>query len=563
MDEFREVERVNYNALVNDGGRPCYPIARLEDVSENPKEYRAMLRPWQEAPDTSWPKWKVFDRQLGRWEDFRTWQLVNRDIYDPDSAYIAFVEMWKRRMAAEGDRGNTEELAAIEADPLRLMSVWKHFERERKRDYPHLWWLEKPKPTGTVEGDTKELGTSDADRYFRVYVEQVKRRLAQHGFTRTFQLEEDPKRQDKLTTWVEYLNYEYSWYDRYERSVKRLQPQHDEDWTKLVESGVLRPSETEEYRLTGESAFQRHSEWSAAKRALESAKEAANAALAETEKAKHRRSSLSTEERKRRLAAALSRVDPAKESWEVTKRRADLIREFIVGIRDYRVAKDDVYRQGVLLQWILEQVPLVEAELSEDNELESEPSLASAPSLRVAQQASLPRPAKDTSRKTRSGRIAKNAAQSRRGTRFRHSEPTRAEALPLHRRRGPSKPDVLGDIGHNTRTAPQPRKRQRKTYKKERASRRLAGDLPEFAGLPVRSEAPPLYEPSLQQAPDADKTSSSVPRSSRLSKKPTVIKGAKSQGISKFKQDEARARRIRPSAARTTICFCTGQDGGR
>lgn len=246
----------------------------------------------------------------------------------------------------------------------------------------------------------------------------------------------------------------------------------------LVDSGVLRPSETEEYLLTDESAFQRHSQWSAARRVLESTKEAAKAALTETEKAKHGRSSLSTEERKRRLAAALSRVDPAKESWEVTKRRADLIREFIVGIRDYRIAKDDVYRQGVLLQWILEQVPLVEPELSQDNELESEPSLASAPSLRIAQQASLPRPAKDTSRKTRSGRITKNAAQSRRGTRFRYSEPTRAEeALPPHRRRGPSKPDVLGDIGHNTRIAPQPRKRQRNTYKKERASRRLAGGL--------------------------------------------------------------------------------------
>lgn len=547
MDEFREIERGHYNALVNDGGRPCYPIALLQDVSENPKEYRTMLRPWQESPDTSWPSWEVFGRQLQRWEDFRAWQLVNRDIYDPDNAYVAFVEKWKRMRVAEGDKGDSEELAALEADPLHLMSLWKDGERERKRDYPHLWWVEKPRPTGEGKGDTKELATRDADHYFRVYVEQVKRRLAQHGFTRTFQLEADPKRQDKLTTWIEYLNYEYSWYDRYARSVKRLQPQHDEDWEKLVDSGALRPSETEEYLLTDESAFQRHSEWSVARRALKSAKEAANAALAETEKAKHGRSSLSTEERKRRLAAALSRVNTAKESWEVTKRRADLIREFIVGIRDYRVAKDDVYRQGVLLQWILEQVPLVEAELSEVNELESEPSLASASSLCVAQQASLPRPAKDTSRKTRSGRIAKNAAQTRRGNRFRHSEPTRAEALPLHRRRGPSKPDVLGDIGHNTRTAPQPRKRQRKTYEKERASRRLAGDLPEFAGLPVRGEAPPLYEPSLQQASDADKTSSSVPRSSRLSKKPTVIKGAKPQGISKSRQDEARARRIRPS----------------
>ncbi|KAK0655338.1 hypothetical protein B0T16DRAFT_396726, partial [Cercophora newfieldiana] len=148
---------------------------------------------------------KLFGRQLQRWEDFRVWQLVNRDIYDPDSAYIAFVEKWKRMRVAEGDKGDTEELAALEADPLHLMSLWKDGERERKRDYPHLWWVEKPKLRGEDKGDTKELATRDADHHFRVCAEQVKRRLAQHGFTRTFQLEKDPRRQDKLTTWIEYL----------------------------------------------------------------------------------------------------------------------------------------------------------------------------------------------------------------------------------------------------------------------------------------------------------------------------------------------------------------------
>jgi hypothetical protein len=80
---------------------------------------------------------------------------------------------------------------------------------------------------------------------FPEYVEEFKRRLPQHGFTRTFQLDEDPKQQDKLTAWIEYLNFEYSWYDRYTRSFKRLQPEYDEAWQKLVDSGVLRPGETD------------------------------------------------------------------------------------------------------------------------------------------------------------------------------------------------------------------------------------------------------------------------------------------------------------------------------
>lgn len=140
-----------------------------------------MLRPWQDSPDTSWPKWKVFGGQLQLWDDFRVWQLVNRDIYDPDSAYIALVEKWKRMRVAEGDKEDAEELAALGADPLHLMPLWKDGEREPKRDYPHLWWIEKPTPTGAEVGDNKELAMSDNDPYFGIHVGQVKRRLEQHG----------------------------------------------------------------------------------------------------------------------------------------------------------------------------------------------------------------------------------------------------------------------------------------------------------------------------------------------------------------------------------------------
>ncbi|GAB1312196.1 hypothetical protein MFIFM68171_02406 [Madurella fahalii] len=368
----REVEKGHYNALVNDGGRPYYPIALLEDVSENPLKYRTMVQPWQDN---------------------------------------------KRMLVVEED---TEELAALEADPLHLMPLWKVRERQRNRGYPYLRWVEKPKHTGAEEGDSGGQAAPDADHYdvFSVYAEKVKRRLAIHGFTRTFQLDKDPKRQDKLTTWIEYLNYEYSWYDRYAQYIKRLQPQHDEDWKKLVDSGVLRPSETEEYLLTDESSIERGSEWSAARRALESAKAAAYAAVAETEKAKNGRSRLSTTERKRGLARAHPNYLAAEETWKSTKRRGDLITGFIRGIRDYRITKDDVHRQGILLQWILKQVPLVEAELNESKAAEySEPGIADASATkRIANTASSTRLANDASRKTRGGRITKNAPQRQGGS---------------------------------------------------------------------------------------------------------------------------------------------------
>ncbi|KAF2191913.1 hypothetical protein K469DRAFT_735781 [Zopfia rhizophila CBS 207.26] len=74
----------------------------------------------------------------------------------------------------------------------------------------------------------------------------VKDRLTKHGFTRTFQLDEDPAQQDKLTTWIEYLGYEYWWYDQYALS-KRQQRQLDDAWKKLVNVKILRTFETQEF----------------------------------------------------------------------------------------------------------------------------------------------------------------------------------------------------------------------------------------------------------------------------------------------------------------------------
>lgn len=94
-----------------------------------------------------------------------------------------------------------EELAALTTNPLHLRPLWKDKQRQRRQDYPHLWRLEEPKHAGAEEGVAEKPAAPGGDGdYFSAYVEKVKRRLALHGFTRTFKLEEDPKRQDKLTT---------------------------------------------------------------------------------------------------------------------------------------------------------------------------------------------------------------------------------------------------------------------------------------------------------------------------------------------------------------------------
>jgi hypothetical protein len=187
---------------------------------------------------------------------------------------------------------------------------------------------------------------------------------------------------------------------------------------------------------------------------------------------------------------------------------------------------------------------------------ELEPGIADAPaSERVSQpRASSPRPPKDTSRKTRGGRITKSTAQiqsvANRSTRSRQTAPTPAEVPMPDRqskqlRRAPDKPDdntaqvppktrkrqpkvqkerasdviedeVLQSKHHNTR--------QRKVYKKERSSQRLA----------ERSVALPLHEPPLRNPSNGSKPYPSGLRNRAPPKKKSIaVKGAKPRGISK------------------------------
>ena len=198
----------------------------------------------------------------------------------------------------------------------------------------------------------------------------MKQGLVEHGSTQSFQLDEDPEQQDKLTAWIEYLDFEYWWYDKDMRSVKRRQPRCDEAWKKLVESQVLRPSETEDFICNISSAFQSASEEDQAEIAVESAKSAVISA--EKAVADLGCSSLSQREPRQKLVAAQSRIDAAAKSLESIKRRNKLISEFHKKKESYQIAKNNAERRSILLRWILQQVPLIELELNQAKVAESD-----------------------------------------------------------------------------------------------------------------------------------------------------------------------------------------------
>ena len=341
---LEDVEGEYYDELVKTGGRPSYPKDVMYQVSSNPEKYREVLRPWQIWQNARNLDWLVVRIQYEKWQDFRQWQQENRGIRNDDAGFLAYAET-RNRVAARRGRfwpGTTE----LDKDLLRR--GWYDKQYERRRDFH---WLR--------EGKTYSC--------FSEYVEDVKRRLERHGFTRAFELDEDLNQQDKLATWIEYLHYEYAWYDRHTRMFEHLRPKHEEAWQMLVGSKVLRPHETEEYLRSDASGFKSQREEDAAARDVKTAESAARSVLAWAKKTiNDSRSSITPKERVRKTEAAAKRLTAAKTSLKNLKRRGDLITRFIRGSWDYDTERENKERQNILLQWILDQFPLIKAKKGSD-----------------------------------------------------------------------------------------------------------------------------------------------------------------------------------------------------
>ncbi|TVY64159.1 hypothetical protein LSUE1_G008648 [Lachnellula suecica] len=199
---------------------------------------------------------------------------------------------------------------------------------------------------------------------FAAYCPGLHHRLARHGFERSVQLNEDPDRQDKLTTWIEYLDYEYVQYGKPANTIKRLQQQYDEAWKKLVDSEVLKPFETEE-SFDYFFWLQLKNEKTGTQKAVESA--VAIVKAAEKVSLKAQSAGLSGQglsQMEQKLSVARSKLVAATTLLEQTSRRCDLIGDFMDQTKPYRIAKDDAAHQSILLRWILQQVPLIELELN-------------------------------------------------------------------------------------------------------------------------------------------------------------------------------------------------------
>lgn len=90
--------------------------------------------------------------------------------------------------------------------------------------------------------DLEDLGLSE-------YTKALKALLAEDNFERPLQLEQDTSQQDRLSTWIEYLGYEYWRYRWHSRTLERLQPEYDKAKHALV-SGQYEADLLQEYQHT-------------------------------------------------------------------------------------------------------------------------------------------------------------------------------------------------------------------------------------------------------------------------------------------------------------------------
>jgi hypothetical protein len=176
--------------------------------------------------------------------------------------------------------------------------------------------------------------------------------FAHYGFSRPVQFHQDLTKQDKLTEWIEYLVFECALHYRYTRFVELQQTVYDKAWKTLAESNILRPFETEEHINNKEGLQHRHSEWQRAVSTLKGARATLERARAD-----------SSSRGAQRVSAAQARLDAAEKALEVVLRRSDLIGCFFTTTRDFRIGQDYVKQHGFLLQWILDELPSVEAEV--------------------------------------------------------------------------------------------------------------------------------------------------------------------------------------------------------
>lgn len=103
LEEDLRREREAYDALVDNNGRPCYPIELGFEVFNNPGQYENLFSYWRGEPGVHY---LIFSAQLERWRMFRQFQQKNRRYFVFHRRFPGFQQKVlerRRRHELDGD----------------------------------------------------------------------------------------------------------------------------------------------------------------------------------------------------------------------------------------------------------------------------------------------------------------------------------------------------------------------------------------------------------------------------------------------------------------------------
>ena len=313
----REFEIECYHK-VNDGGWVPFSLDLLDQIIAAPEKHRDLLKPFALDPDlSSSDDWRAPSRILAKKQQFHMWQKVNRNISDEDEGYSAFLEEARLRMASTGGLRVTAQ-ADFEKT---TRAMWEQSKT--------AWRLEQENMREVQKGQS-------VDEYTRA----AKIRLKQHGFTEAFQFLEGPKHQDKRTTWIERLAFEYWLFDGYKKTAEDARCQYDKARQALVDSKLLGPGETPDSLCTTGPEERRYAE------ELQAEDTAQAPGVLEY--------STSPPSMTSDLAKLVTEPEA---SLEAAQRKKGLIERLYLSAQDNKKADKDMRRQNILIEWILDHGP--------------------------------------------------------------------------------------------------------------------------------------------------------------------------------------------------------------
>ncbi|KAI0019235.1 hypothetical protein F4780DRAFT_456419 [Xylariomycetidae sp. FL0641] len=191
-----------YHDLVANGGQPACEFEMVQEVYENPKAHENTLQPWLED-HTTMPLYSnlgLLRLQWYRWVAFRKFQRISRgvDLASEDN-FPSYLD----------EKRHFNVLIVASA-----INEWDDFE-----DIMRTEWKKERMERESLQKALEDVRVGGLAKL----VQDMRRRLASHGFSQPFDLLQDPQQQDRRTTWIEYLNFECWWLYQYIRRAQYFQ----------------------------------------------------------------------------------------------------------------------------------------------------------------------------------------------------------------------------------------------------------------------------------------------------------------------------------------------------